>query len=70
MFEAFSRVPAYPLALPVFWGAFAIFAMVIARRLKVFTAANAAGPAGSCDRCPYAYTHELMSCTHELAPMS
>ena len=27
MFEAFSRVPAYPLALPVFWGAFAIFAL-------------------------------------------
>ena len=47
MFDAFSHVPAYPLALPIFWGAFAIFAMVVARRLRVFAAANAAGPAGS-----------------------
>ncbi len=47
MFETFSHVPAYPLALPVFWGAFALFALVVARRLKVFTAAGAVGPAGS-----------------------
>ena len=47
MFEVFHRVPAYPLALPIFWGAFAIFALVLARRLRVFTAAAAAGPSGS-----------------------
>ena len=44
MFEAFERVPAYPLALPVFWGAFAIFLLVLARRLRVFTAVRVDGP--------------------------
>jgi Fe-S oxidoreductase len=44
MFEAFSRVPAYPLALPIFWGAFGLFLLVLARRLRVFTAVRADGP--------------------------
>ena len=47
MFEAFARVPAYPAALPIFWGAFAIFALMMARRLRVFTAARADGPSAS-----------------------
>jgi Fe-S oxidoreductase len=44
MFEAFARVPAYPLALPIFWGAFGIFLLVLARRLRVFTAVRVDGP--------------------------
>ena len=41
LFEPFAQVPAYPLALVVFWGAFALFLLVLARRLRVFTAAHA-----------------------------
>ena len=44
MFEAFAQVPAYPLALPIFWGAFGIFLLVLARRLRVFTAVRVDGP--------------------------
>jgi Fe-S oxidoreductase len=44
MFEAFARVPAYPLALPIFWGAFGIFLLVLARRLRVVTAVRVDGP--------------------------
>jgi Fe-S oxidoreductase len=40
-FEPFVHVPLYPLALVVFWTAFAIFLLVLARRLRVFTAAQA-----------------------------
>ena len=40
-FEPFVHVPAYPLALVVFWAAFALFLLVLARRLRVFTAAHA-----------------------------
>ncbi|MEK6721829.1 MAG: (Fe-S)-binding protein [Chloroflexota bacterium] len=47
MFTAFADVPAYPLVFPVFWGAFGIFALMMARRLRVFTAARADGPGGS-----------------------
>jgi Fe-S oxidoreductase len=44
MFEAFERVPGYPLALPVFWAAFGIFLLILARRVRVFTAARVDGP--------------------------
>jgi Fe-S oxidoreductase len=44
MFEPFAEVPAYPLVFPVFWGAFAIFALVVARHLRVFAAVRADGP--------------------------
>ena len=44
MFAPFAEVPAYPLVFPIFWGAFAIFALVMARRVRVFTAARAEGP--------------------------
>ena len=40
MFEPFRDVPAYPLVFPVFWGAVAIFALVMARHLRVFAAAK------------------------------
>lgn len=42
LFDMFEHVPAYPLVFPIFWGAFALFAIVIARRLRVFTAVHAA----------------------------
>jgi Fe-S oxidoreductase len=44
MLSTFDAVPGYPLVFPIFWGAFAIFLIVIARRLRIFTAAHAAGP--------------------------
>ena len=44
MFETFEHVPAYPLVFPIFWGAFALFALVIVRRLKVFTAVHESAP--------------------------
>jgi Fe-S oxidoreductase len=47
MFETFAEVPAYPLVFPIFWGAFGIFALIVARRLRVFTAAHADGAGGS-----------------------
>jgi len=40
MFETFAHVPAYPLVFPIFWGAFALFMLVIVRRLRVFTAVH------------------------------
>jgi Fe-S oxidoreductase len=46
MFETFAEVPFYPLVFPIFWGAFGVFALVVARRLRVFTATRASGPAG------------------------
>jgi Fe-S oxidoreductase/nitrate reductase gamma subunit len=42
MFPVFADVPAYPLVFVVFWGAAAIFALVIARHLRVFAAARPA----------------------------
>ncbi len=44
MFETFAEVPAYPLVFPLFWGAFAIFALIVARHLRIFAAAGADGP--------------------------
>jgi Fe-S oxidoreductase len=47
MFPAFAEVPAYPLVFPIFWGAFGVFLLMVARRLRVFTAVRADGPRGS-----------------------
>ena len=44
MFEPFAEVPAYPLVFLVFWGAVAFFALAMARHLRIFAAARAAGP--------------------------
>jgi Fe-S oxidoreductase len=44
LFAPFEHVPAYPLVFPIFWGAFALFMIVIARRLRVFTAVHTDGP--------------------------
>ncbi len=43
LFAPFEHVPWYPLVFPIFWGAFALFLIVIARRLRVFTAVHADG---------------------------
>jgi nitrate reductase gamma subunit len=40
MFEPFAEVPAYPLVFPLFWGAVVVFALVMARHLRVFAAAR------------------------------
>jgi Fe-S oxidoreductase len=42
MFEPFADVPAYPLVFVVFWGAVAVFLLVMARHLRVFAAARPA----------------------------
>src|SRR5215831_15843626 len=44
MFDAFAEVPAYPLVFPIFWGAFATFALLMVRRWRVFEAVHAVGP--------------------------
>src|SRR5262245_3571078 len=44
MFDAFAEVPAYPLVFPIFWGAFAIFGLLMVRRWRVFEAVHAVGP--------------------------
>lgn len=49
MFAPFAEVPAYPLVFPVFWGAFAVFLLVVARRLRVFAAVRADGPRALAD---------------------
>ena len=40
MFPVFADVPAYPLVFVVFWGAAAVFALAMARHLRVFAAAE------------------------------
>jgi Fe-S oxidoreductase len=42
MFPIFADVPAYPLVFVVFWGAAVIFALAMARHLRVFAAARPA----------------------------
>jgi Fe-S oxidoreductase len=42
--ETLARVPGYLLALPVFWGAFAIFLLLVARHLRVFATMVPGGP--------------------------
>ena len=44
MFEQFAEIPAYPLVFPVFWGAFAVFLLVVARHLRVFEVVQTDGP--------------------------
>src|SRR3954454_23883886 len=43
MFPFFEHVPAYPVVFVVFWGAALFFALAMARHLRVFAAARAAG---------------------------
>ena len=42
MFRVFADVPAYPLVFVIFWGAAAIFALAMARHLRVFEATRPA----------------------------
>ncbi len=44
LFQPFSAVPLYPLVFPLFYGAAAIFALAMARHLRVFVAGRADGP--------------------------
>ncbi len=44
MFEPFAAVPGYALVFPIFYGALAIFVLVMARHLRVFAAVRAEGP--------------------------
>jgi Fe-S oxidoreductase len=44
VFPTFAEVPAYLLVFPLFWGAVAIFALVMARHLRIFAAVRAEGP--------------------------
>jgi Fe-S oxidoreductase len=44
MFEPFAEVPAYPLVLPLFWGAAVFFALAMARHLRVFAVARPSQP--------------------------
>jgi Fe-S oxidoreductase len=46
MFEPFAAVPLYPLVFPVFWGAFTLFLLMMARRLRVFAATQGIGVDG------------------------
>jgi Fe-S oxidoreductase/nitrate reductase gamma subunit len=49
LFEPFADVPFYPLVFPLFWGAVGIFCLAMARHLRVFAAARAAGPSPFAD---------------------
>ena len=40
LFGPFEHVPAYPLVFPLFYGAAVIFALVMARHLRVFAVAG------------------------------
>ncbi|HUQ43322.1 MAG TPA: (Fe-S)-binding protein [Candidatus Limnocylindria bacterium] len=44
MFPFFEHVPLYPLVFVVFWGAALLFALAMARHLRIFAAARAEGP--------------------------
>ncbi len=44
MFEPFAHVPAYPLVFPLFYGAVAFFALVMARHLRIFAAVRPSRP--------------------------
>jgi Fe-S oxidoreductase len=44
MLPSFAHVPLYPLVFVVFWGAVVVFGLAMARHLRVFAAARAAGP--------------------------
>lgn len=49
MNQVFDHVPFYPAVLALFWGAALIFALAMARHLRVFAAARAAGPSPFAD---------------------
>ena len=44
MFESFAHVPAYPLVFPIFWGGFAIFALIVMRHARVWMAVASMEP--------------------------
>ncbi len=44
MLPSFDHVPFYPLVFGVFWGAALVFALAMARHLRIFAAARASGP--------------------------
>ena len=44
MTESIGRVPWYPLVFPLFYGALAVFGLLMARHLRVFAAARPARP--------------------------
>ena len=44
MFESFAHVPAYPLVFPIFWGAFAIFLLIVMRHARVWMAVKSVEP--------------------------
>jgi Fe-S oxidoreductase len=44
VFESFAHVPAYPLVFPVFWGAFAVFLLVVMRHARVWVAVTSTEP--------------------------
>jgi Fe-S oxidoreductase len=44
MFETFAEVPLYPLVFPVFWGSAIVFALAMARHLRVFAVARPSRP--------------------------
>jgi len=44
MFEVFEHVPAYPAVFALFYGALAVFALVMARHLRLFAAARPSNP--------------------------
>ncbi|HEX2626221.1 MAG TPA: (Fe-S)-binding protein, partial [Candidatus Limnocylindrales bacterium] len=49
MNQIFDHVPFYPAVFVVFWGAMLVFALEMARHLRVFAAARAAGPSPFAD---------------------
>ncbi|HEX8939910.1 MAG TPA: (Fe-S)-binding protein [Candidatus Limnocylindrales bacterium] len=44
MFPAYADVPAYPLVFPLFYGALAVFALAMARHLRLFALARPSRP--------------------------
>ncbi len=49
LFGPFAAVPFYPLVFPLFWGAVVVFALAMARHLRVFAVARAEGPSPFAD---------------------
>ena len=43
MFATFADVPYYPLVFPIFWGAFAVFLLIVMRHVRVWQAVRAEG---------------------------
>jgi len=43
VFPPFENVPLYPLVFPIFWGAFAIFLLIVMRHVRVWEAVRAEG---------------------------